>query len=892
MQKKNTSLWNLLLAVCMLPLSTLAQQKKMLTADDYDLWNQPSKILHGQISKNSQWAYYQIRNAEGDSAYVRNIKTGMQYGFQAAASGFNYARLGTKGDWNFNSNSKWFAIKNKDSVAVLDLKKSKIRMIPGTDFEFVYQSERIIVVQKGISKFSLILQDLVTGKSQPFDSIKAYSFNQDVSRVALYTDSAGIGKLKIVELSGKIHTHYPAKESSGSYGNFIWNKSGDALAFVELSAPETGMSASDQLYACHFLKDRMAVKSITPASQIPQIERKKGRVLDLSFSDDGCQLFFNILSDVQTAVEASSQLKNKNQPVEIWGASALSLPIKNRSLKASFWYVWNSDNRIENMTTEDFPFSIVSGDFENIMVYNNQDYLPQHLYVHSFTDIFLKERKTGRVKLLVPKVKDQPWEFICSPGGKYISYFKQNHWWVYDFEKETHTCVTENMNIDWSNDLRGSTGTLPPYENTGWLANDAAVILHDEFDIWLISPDGKSRKRITNGKEENITFRLEARRSTGPGGGNQWFRAASYNGDEGLFITSVDYDNHENGWWFWTPSGGLKNLVSKQRKLNLLSKPEPGKPLLFTEEDFDLAPRLVLRHPSGKEEILHQTHPQLKDYYWGKSKIIRYKTTDGMDLTGALFFPANYDSTQKYPMVVEIYEKRSKEVHYFVNPSVSASKSNGIINPTDYTLDGYFVLLPDISYRLNEPGISATRCVTAAVQRSLDLYSIDKDKIGLTGYSFGGYETAFISTQTNMFATAVVGAGITDLPDFYLGYSDFGTNLTRVEQDQFRMNVPFYTEAFNRNSPMHNIDKINAPLLIYTGKDDSNVDWTQSRRFFTALWRLGKKSTLLAYPGENHAIRREENKLDLGIRLKDWFDCYLKKEKPAQWIKDYMGVAD
>lgn len=892
MRNKSKCLWSLLIACCVLSLPSIAQKKKMLTADEYDVWNQSSKIISGQISKNNQWVYYQIRNSKGDSAYVRNIKTGRQYGFQVATAGFDYARMGAKGNWNFSSNSHWFAIKKKDSVTILNLNDGKVRVIPGTDFEFVQQAERIMIIQKGVSKSSLILHDLMTAKSQAFDSVKTFSFNPDVSRAALYIDSAGIGKVKVLDVSGKIQTYFPAKESKGIFENFIWNKSGNALAFIELANAKRGKSVTDQMYVCHFLKDQMEVKSIVPASQISQNERKKGNVLGLSFSDDGRQLFFNLLIDVPTNVESTAQLKNEVQPVEIWGASALSLPIKKKSSKASFWYVWNMEGGLENMTSEDFPFSFVSGDFKNIMVYNTQDYLPKHLYVNSFIDVYLKQRKTGELKLLFPKVKDQPWELMCSPGGKYISYYKQNHWWVYDFEKETHTCVTENMNIDWSNDSRGSTGTLPPYGIAGWMANDAAMILFDKYDIWLISPDGKNKKRITNGENENLTFRIESKWTSGPGGGNQWFRSSSIKEDEGLFITSVDYDNQENGWWFWTPAGGLKPVVSKEKKLNLLTQPEPGKPLLFTEEDFDMAPRLVLRQPSGKEEILYQTFPYLEDYYWGKSKIIRYKTSDGMDLSGALIFPANYDSTKKYPMVVEIYEKKSKEVFSFVKPSKSVQKSNGIINPADYTLNGYFVLLPDISYRLNEPGISATRCVTAAVQKSIELYGIDKNKVGLIGHSFGGYETAFISTQTQMFATTVVGAGITDLPDFYLGYSDYGTNLTRVEEDQFRMNVPFYTEAFNRNSPMHHIDKIDIPILIYTGKDDSNVDWTQSRRFFTALWRLGKKSTMLVYPGENHVVRHEKNELDLGVRLRDWFDYYLKDAKPAQWIKESMGIKD
>ena len=352
----------------------------------------------------------------------------------------------------------------------------------------------------------------------------------------------------------------------------------------------------------------------------------------------------------------------------------------------------------------------------------------------------------------------------------------------------------------------------------------------------------------------------------------------------------MDYDVIENGWWWWTNSKGLTRIITKEKKMDYLSKPARGKPLLFREEDFNLSPRLVLLHPSGREEILYQTNPQQQNYHWGNSTVFRYKTIDGRDLSAALLFPANYDSTKKYPMVVEIYERRSSEAHDYIEPSLSTDKSNYLINPTVYTSEGYFVLFPDITYRVNEPGISATRCVTAAVQTAIDKYGVDKSRIGLTGHSFGGYETSFIISQTDMFATAIASAGITDLPDFYLGISSFGTNFTRVEEDQFRMQVPFYSEAFSRNSPMHNIDKIKTPLLLCTGDEDSNVDWTQSRRLQTALWRLGKKSTMLVYPGENHVLVKEENQKDLAKRMKEWFDYYLKDEEPAAWIKTNMGI--
>lgn len=82
---------------------------------------------------------------------------------------------------------------------------------------------------------------------------------------------------------------------------------------------------------------------------------------------------------------------------------------------------------------------------------------------------------------------------------------------------------------------------------------------------------------------------------------------------------------------------------------------------------------------------------------------------------------------------------------------------------------------------------------------------------------------------------------------------------------------------------MHAKD-INTPLLLFAGTEDTQVDWTQSRELQVALWRLGKKSTLLVYPGEGHGLNKESNQLDITMRVKTWFDYYLKGGKPADWI--------
>lgn len=391
---------------------------------------------------------------------------------------------------------------------------------------------------------------------------------------------------------------------------------------------------------------------------------------------------------------------------------------------------------------------------------------------------------------------------------------------------------------------------------------------------------------LKNGQKTNTTFRVFDNGSGNPNPGNMpfWFNSKLYHSD-GILITSLNNTNLDQGFWNWSQSSGLNKIIEKGQKLQHLSKGKYKMPFLFIESGFDVAPRLMLQYPSGKEQLIYQTDSFKVQFHWGKSELINYKDIDGKALKGALFYPANYIPGKKYPMVVEIYEKRSKELHNYIVPSESIDNSSHEINPTTYTSDGYFVLFPDINYRLNDPGTSAKECVVAATEKVIDKGLVDRDKIGLIGHSFGGYETCLIITQTNLFKAAIAGSAITDLPDWYLSISDsFGVNISRVEEDQHRMQTPFYGPDFRRNSPMDNIANINTPLMLWTGDKDANVDWIQSRKFQIALWRLGKKSTLVVYPGEDHVLADPTNQKDLALREKNWFDHYLKGEKAAAWM--------
>src|SRR6185436_1730857 len=175
----------------------------------------------------------------------------------------------------------------------------------------------------------------------------------------------------------------------------------------------------------------------------------------------------------------------------------------------------------------------------------------------------------------------------------------------------------------------------------------------------------------------------------------------------------------------------------------------------------------------------------------------------GDKLQGALFLPANYEKGKTYPMVLNIYERLSANLHSYsrlIQPNPTQ------LNKAQYTSQGYAVFFPDIAYKINDPGMSAVWCLVPAVKAAIATGIVDPKRVGIMGHSWGGYETAFLITQTDMFAAAVASAPITDMISMYslIYKATGGANGAISESNQGRLPVGPWDnlEAYVRNSPV------------------------------------------------------------------------------------------
>jgi dipeptidyl aminopeptidase/acylaminoacyl peptidase len=405
------------------------------------------------------------------------------------------------------------------------------------------------------------------------------------------------------------------------------------------------------------------------------------------------------------------------------------------------------------------------------------------------------------------------------------------------------------------------------------------VLLYDQYDIWQIAPDGSSAKNLTDGvgRKDKIEFRYvrldPEERFIDPAkplllrAENEWTR------DSGFYRDRIDGN--------FAP----EKLMMAAKSFSPPTKAKDADVLMLTASRFDEYPDIHVTDSSLKSLKKVTNEGSQKDQFtWGKAELIRFKNTDGVTLTASLIKPDNFDPNKKYPLMVYIYEKLSQGVHRFVNPTPGHS-----INPSFYASNGYLVLQPDIVYTIGYPGQSALKCVLPAVQAVVDKGYVNEDAIGIQGHSWGGYQIAYMVTQTNRFKAAAPGALVANMTSAYSGIR-WGTGLPRqaqYEHTQSRIGGSLWEQQmrFLENSPIFRVDRVQTPILMLHNDNDDAVPWYQGIEYYLGLRRLGKEAYMFNYNGEPHGIRKRQNQKDYTRRLQEFFDHKLKGAPMPEWME-------
>lgn len=857
------------------------EQKKKLTPKDYKLWSKFIEWgLAEKISNNGNWYTYTLfyNNYEVDTLYIGSTKTDTKYDFPAGKSG------------QFSEKSRWFGCVDREKgMALLDLETGATRWISKVSkFEFLTvngKDKYLMASRKSTdskNRPSLLIMDLINGTEKTISNVSEYQLHQGSNTLVYSIDTESKKSVVLCKLEDAPIPTTITENKLYPYKKLLWSSDGSALAFLQEASPGLEDQKRHKLYYYNVKQGSSQLKCLDPTLNT-SLFQGKDITADFGFeiSEDGMVVFFNVIGKDNLNIQSKSSLPVE---VQVWDTKDKRIypeRIKDQKYGVAEFGAWRTawwpiKDKTMQLETKALPIAIVSGNGTYMLSYNPTAYAPHFKFIGDI-DLYLTDLETGEQDLFLR-------QFVCeehgrfkidfSPGGKYIHYFHKKHWWIYDLKKKTHTNVTKGLGLQlYKTADEGARPVISSYAFPGWTSGDKALIIRDQYDVWLVSPNGKPQ-RITRGKEKQIRHRV-----------------VNSNTDNTLVIETFGTLDKASGYTIWTPKRGGETLVYKDMNVTTLKKAKDREAYIYIEEAFDIAPRICYWEKGlSSPRVLVETNKQQKQFYWGKSELLHYTTSEGQQLQGALFYPANYKPGKTYPMIVNIYEQVSNGLHSYINPTEYLQHG---FNRTNYTADGYLVFLPDIKYTFNDPGISAVTCVEAGVKAVLKKGIVEADHIGLIGHSYGGYQTNFIVTQSDLFAAAVAGAGLSDLVSDYhsVSFGDEGmidgTDMSRIycfEQEQYRIPDSFYKnpEAYFRNSPLHHAANINTPLLLWAGKKDANVDWRQSIEMYSGLRRLGKACTLLLYPNEGHIMSNKENQLDLTRRIKAWFDGYLKPDDKEQ----------
>lgn len=849
------------------PVNAQAKKTRQLTAADYHLW---STLSAESISDYGKWVSYSLSYESGlDTLFVKNTSTAKTFAFPKGYGG------------KFVGDSWFGCLLPNNNFHLVNLNNGKVQNFDNVqNYDFVNDSDYLILYCNGKeSKTNIVIQNLKGDTVARIDNVISFTMNKKRDALGYCTAEPTGNKVGLLQFGKKITKAIITQSTVKQFENVVWKSDGKSFAFVGRAVTAESFTADTVLY--YVLDDHKLFQydTTTAANWPKDMVLNASYTSSLGISDDGERVFFMMKKNDGAAVQ-------NNTGIQVWNAADKDLfPMRNK---------WNKENQSRLATWSPktgkctaigdsvYSSAILNGDQHYAIVYDLNDNKPSWKQ-EADRDYYLFDVNTGEKTLFLKQQPGAIGNLDLSPDGKYIAYFRDLDWWVYSIEKQTHTNTTKKTGIVFHDDSIDM-AEIQPYGLAGWSGIDGMLLIYDQFDLWQINPENGKADRRTNGREGNQIFRIIENAN---GYADGIVAKGNAMDDKTLILKSNTLDNSFSGYFTLDKSQKLQPIVYSEKRISALHKANATNCYMYLCEDFNAPPSLIIKTATAPPKAIFQSNSQHNQYGWGTSKTIAYKNAKGLDLKGVLIYPSDYNPTKKYPMIVYIYQRQTYKLHTYNNPTLLNGSG---FNASLFACQGYFILYPDIAYTVGSPGFSATDCVIAATNAAIAIAPIDRSKIGLAGHSFGGYETDFIMTQTDMFAAGIAGSAITDFVSCYLSVNPNEKKFDgwRFEYQQLRMGTSLFEdyERYHSNSPITYASNTMKPLLSYTGIDDTQVSANQTIEFYLALRRLNKEHIMVLYPGDDHVIDKEENQIDLTKRISDWFGYYLKGGKRPAWFEE------
>jgi dipeptidyl aminopeptidase/acylaminoacyl peptidase len=917
-------------------LQVKGQSYKKMTPEVYSQWN---KITSPQISDYGNTVIYQLQKEIGDqnlAIYITNKDTTLfrnrvkqafldpsgKYVIYTHNLSYDSTRVLKKKKTDKNKFPK-------DTLSIIDLSKDTTIVFPNVEkvyFPSEFGKYVLFTVNRPDKKadtISIKIDSLTIPQTEtPKDQSTAYNpkkdskskakvkdqdlyiynlYSKEIDTIHYVSDfymAEEASELTYVKKSGDSTVYYSVYlysiegkagkivlDSLAEVTNLSMDKMGNRLAFLALKDKSKAKQPNYDLYI-HTPRDKTAHKagngdySFLAKNWVISKDKK------LSFSESGKKLYFGVAPILP--IQDTTLLEDEIVNVEIWKYDTPRLytemnVAKDKDLAKTFTVLYSlSGNSFQQLETEDMDIVMTSakGDGKYALGIKTKPYRKMVTWLgESPSDLILLNTEDGTNMIITEKEYGRP-QF--SPSGKYLYWWNRNDsiWKVFN----TDTKILSVMGLWSTSKFYDEENDVPqkadPYGIAGWMPGDSIAIMYDRYDLWQMKPSNPFfSKKLTNGRSNKDVFRyirLNTKEDYIPVDDNILLHVFNENSKKDqyqLLLTSLDTTTI---------------LFQGEYKLSRqFYKSKASSKLLFTKENFQVFPDLLLTDTTFTSiKKISDANPQQKEYGWGHAELISWTNYTNKKNEGMLFFPPDFDPDKQYPMIVNFYEKSSDDLYKYRAPEAHRST----INYTYYTNHGYIVFNPDIRYTSGQPGKDCYNAVESGVDYLIDQGYVNPDRLALQGHSWGGYQVAYLLTQTDRYRCAESGAPVVNMVSAYGGirWESGMSRMFQYEKAQSRLGLSLWEdpEIYHANSPIYNMTKVKTPVLILHNDMDGAVPWYQGIEYFMALRRLNKPAWLLNYNNEPHWPVKWQNRLDFNIRMEQFFNYYLKDAPMPLWMQE------
>jgi len=624
----------------------------------------------------------------------------------------------------------------------------------------------------GYDGADLLIYDLASGTSLNLGNVSEFAVNDAGTHLAYLVDAkddAGNG-LYLLDLAS--NAILPLDTDQATYGNLTWDEDGKVLAAFRGVLPPGKTERENVVLVLRDLERPREIQRLDPTATtgFPQgfVLSERGGI---TWADAADRIFVGIKEQSDSLEELEGRAN-----VDVWhwkdvDVQSVQQVRAERNRNRTWSSVVNLGPRglsFVRLADEDLETVSQAGDSKWGIGQNPTPYEYEISWGGTSADRYRVDLDTGERALMA---RDVGREVGTSPDGMWWVFLRNQEVIARNIPSGEEVNLTESSGVDFVNRQDDHPYELPAYGVAGWSEDGESVILYDRFDVWEVPLNGSAATNLTAGVggRDQIQFRVTTLEPT-PGGGG--FRGFGRGGgsdrkidlDEPVLLTAYGERTKKGGYWEVEKGNAPESIIWVDKSVGRPIKADDAERMVFTQETFVEFPDYWVSDTRFRNpRKVTDANPQQDDFAWSPGRVlIDYVDSRGNELQGTLGLPAGYEEGKRYPMLVYFYELSSQNHHRYLGPTYDDRP-----HMATYASNGYLVFQPDIVYTIGQPGTSAVDDLTASIQKVIELGYADPDHIGLQGHSWGGYQSSFVVTQTDMFAAVVTGAPPTNLISFY-----------------------------------------------------------------------------------------------------------------------------